>query len=392
MLCGVAAVLAGCQTMDYDLRGYGNGGFSTAEAARNAVTNRPLPDSRGVISYPNYQVAVAQRGDTVRTVAARVGMGADQLAQYNATSPDQPLDLGAVLALPARVDAPQIAGAAGAGAPITGGTIDVTSLASSAIDRAQTSGGVSTSALPAPVTTAAATPATAPGASGPEPVRHRVARGESAYTIARAYNVPVKSLAEWNGLSGDLTVREGQYLLIPVAMAGQGGAQSATTSAPGVGSTTPLPPSASQPLPQEVPAAASVNTAPAAQGMGSQQTAASASGKFVMPVQGSIIRSYSKGKNDGIDISAAAGAAVKAADAGTVAAITRDTDQVPIMVIRHSNNLLTVYANIDGITVAKGATVTRGQTIAKVRAGGSPFMHFEVRDGYNSVDPMRYLQ
>ncbi|MEI4470381.1 M23 family metallopeptidase [Frigidibacter sp. MR17.24] len=396
---GGAVLLAGCQQgFDYDLRP--GSGLSTAEAARSAVANRPLPDSRGVISYPNYQVAVAQRGDTVRTVAARLGMSADQLAQYNATSPDQPLDLGAVVALPARVSAAPIAGAQGAGAPISGGTIDVTSLASNAINRAQSTGaaagGIATTAIPAPVATAApaaaAAPATAPGAAGPEPVRHRVARGESAYTIARAYNVPVRSLAEWNGLSGDMTVREGQYLLIPVALAT---APSGTTSinAPGTGSATPLPPSASAPLPADTPpAASSPSRAPAAAGMGTQQTAASSGGRFTMPVQGSIIRSYSKGKNDGIDISAAAGTAVRAADGGTVAAITRDTDQVPIMVIRHPNNLLTVYANIDGITVAKGATVTKGQTIAKVRAGSQPFVHFEVRDGYNSVDPMRYLQ
>ena len=41
-------------------------------------------------------------------------------------------------------------------------------------------------------------------------------RGETAYTIARLYNVSAKSLAEWNGLGPDLAVREGQYLLIPV--------------------------------------------------------------------------------------------------------------------------------------------------------------------------------
>ena len=83
---------------------------------------------------------------------------------------------------------------------------------------------------------------------------------------------------------------------------------------------------------------------------------------------------------------------MQAAAAGTVAAITTDTEQVPILVIRHDNNLLTVYANIDAISVARGDRVTRGQTIAQVRRGDPSFLHFEVREGFDSVDPMPYLQ
>lgn len=362
---------------DMDLRSLGDG-FSTTEAARGATAARPQPDSRGVISYPNYQVAVAGRGDTVRSVATRVGVGADELARYNAVSADAPLNPGEVLALPGRVAEP-VTGNTITGGGIAGGPIDITTIASGAIDRAQVPG----SAVPA------ATPA--PTSAGAEPVRHRVVRGETAFTIARAYNVSVRSLADWNGLTGEMTVREGQYLLIPVVVAGATPPSNAT-SAPGQGSATPTPPSASQPLPDERTVTANTPVAtPPAPDLGGQ-TSASASAQFVMPVNGSIIRSYAPGRSDGIDISASAGASVKAADAGTVAAITKDTDQVPILVIRHPNNLLTVYANIDGITVAKGATVSRGQEIAKVRAGSPAFMHFEVRNGYDSVDPMRYLE
>jgi len=112
---------------------------------------------------------------------------------------------------------------------------------------------------------------------------------------------------------------------------------------------------------------------------------------MVLPVDGRIIRAYERGKTDGIDISASAGAKVVAAADGTVAAITRDTEQVPILVLRHPNNVLTVYANIDGITVAKGDRVTRGQKIAVVRAGSPSFLHFQVREGTKSVDPQDYL-
>ncbi|MGC1429464.1 MAG: M23 family metallopeptidase, partial [Albidovulum sp.] len=153
------------------------------------------------------------------------------------------------------------------------------------------------------------------------------------------------------------------------------------------------PPSASTPLPAEkTQAAAAPVKTPASPDLGAQATAASGGSKLALPVQGKIIRAYQKKKNEGIDIAASAGTAVAAAGDGTVAAITKDTDQVPILVIRHEGNLLTVYANIDGITVAKGDKVKRGQTIAKVRKADPAFLHFEVRQGFDSVDPMPYLQ
>jgi murein DD-endopeptidase MepM/ murein hydrolase activator NlpD len=129
---------------------------------------------------------------------------------------------------------------------------------------------------------------------------------------------------------------------------------------------------------------------PASPDLGSQRTAAS-SAQFVMPVEGSIIRGYDK-KSNGIDISAPAGTPVKAAAAGTVAAITMDTKQTPIIVIRHEGGLLTVYAGVAGITVKKGDAVTRGQTIASVRSGSPSFLHFEVRRGVDSTDPMPFLR
>lgn len=387
-LLGVSLLaLAACDQggFDADLRNFGRGGFDTTDAARNATAPRPATDSRGVISYPTYQVVVAQRGDTVDSIAQRVGLNPSELATYNAISPTSVLREGEVLALPRRV--------AGGAVPPTSsapvGAIDVTTIASGAIDRAQ--GGAATS----PAIGGKTTTQTTSTIGQTEPIRHKVQRGETPYTIARLYNVDVRALGDWNGLGPDLSVREGQTLLIPIAVASgakSGAVSSETLTAPGVGSPTPTPPSATKPLPAEktTPKAAATKT-PAAPDMGAQKTSASAS-KLGMPVSGNIIRAYQKKKNDGIDIAAAAGTSVKAAGDGTVAAITKDTDQVPILVVRHDGNLLTVYANIDGIAVAKGDKVKRGQTLAKVRSANPAFLHFEVRQGFDSVDPMPYLQ
>lgn len=395
----VGLVACSSRDMDWDLRR--SGGFSTAEAARQATPRRPQPDSRGVISYPGYQVVVAQPGESANDVAGRLGLDAAALARHNAIEADAPLRGGETLVLPSRLDDAD-------GMPPSAGTgpISVTSLDGSGES----------------------------DATGAEPVRHQVRRGETVFTIARLYDVPARSLAEWNGLPADMAVREGQILIVPMPQSiSQAAASQSTdqrqrsdtpsptmptdtslpapqeqeqpqtqpqspapdTSAPGRGSPTPVPPSASQPLPDEDPAPAGQGTAsseadtPPVADMSSQRTEGP---QLAMPVEGRIIRAYARGRNDGIGIGAPAGTQVRAAAAGTVAAITQDTEQVPILVVRHENNLLTVYANIDDIAVERGARVTRGQALATVRQGDPSFLHFEVREGFESVDPMPYMQ
>jgi murein DD-endopeptidase MepM/ murein hydrolase activator NlpD len=267
----------------------------------------------------------------------------------------------------------------------------VTTIASTALDRVDGSGAVVGQTIGAASTTVAAD----------EPLRHQVKRGETAFTIARTYNVSAKALADWNGLGPDLVVREGQYLIIPTGAAAATEPEVVetveTVAAPGTGSPTPQPPSADEPLPDEetVPAAQAEAEAeeakPESPELAEERTEASAA-DFAMPTDGKIIRPYSKGSNDGIDIAAPAGTAVRAAAAGSVAAITADTSGTPIIVLRHDGGVLTVYAGVDGVTVAKGDTVARGQTIAKVKAGDPAFLHFEVRIGAESADPMGYLQ
>lgn len=356
-----AALVAGCgpdgeyvglnlQNFDPDLRGFG-GGMSTSQAAASAAP-RPQPDQRGVISYPGYQVAIARQGDTVATIASRLGLNAAQVASHNAIAPNVTLNAGAVVALPTRV-----AAAGGGGGAVTD-------------PFAGRSGQAGTQA-------------------GQQPQQHVVAAGETAWSVARRYNVAINDLARWNGLGSDMAVRPGQRLLIPVSGAAAPNATQVVTR-PGAGSPTPQPPSAAGALPDEqtTPASAPV-AAPSGPNLGNTRTAASGSGRFQMPVNGSIARAYAPGRNEGIDISAAPGAPVSAAGAGTVAAITRDVGQVPIIVIRHEGNLMTVYAGLDDVSVTKGQSVQAGTPLGKARNEG--LVHFEVRNGFESVDPERYL-
>lgn len=408
LMLGVAlASLAACGNVrDWDMRNLG-GGFNTTNAAAQATMRRPAPDSQGIISYPGYQVAVARSGDTVTTIANRLGLSPQAVAQYNAIGPNTPLTPGAVIALPNRVGAN--GNGNGTTAPASGGQIDITSLANGAINRATTAPGQGLAGANAAGTggsfgaTGTAGNAvqgqTLGAANGAvQPIRHRVKRGETAYSIARLYNIPVRALADWNGLGPDLKVHQGQVLLIPVTQASAQNSAQATaqanasaTTLPGQPSPVPAPPSASQPLPSSnpPPANAPVQTPPSPN-LGQSRTSASAA-QYMMPVNGKVIRGFSS-KNQGIDISAPVGSPVRAATAGTVAAITKDTKNVPIVVIRDSGNRLTVYANIDNLRVKKGETVKAGQVIGEIRAGRPPFMHFEVRNGLQAIDPMTVLQ
>jgi LysM repeat protein len=375
LLGGSILTLAACDpdgNFDYDMRNFGQGSGLDTTAAANSAQPRPQPDARGVITYPNYQIAVARQGDTVESLSARVGLPAGDVARHNAIAPGTPLRDGEVLALPTRV--------AGGLTPAPDGTgrIDVSTIASGAIDRAEGA---------TPGTTVA--PSTGSTIAATEPIRHRVMRGETAYSVARLYSVNVKALGDWNGLGADLTVREGQTLIIPVASSA--GAPRQVVTAPGEGSPTPTPPSAAQALPAEktTPAAQPVAT-PKQPDLGSQTTAAS-NARLAMPVQGKIIRGYST-KTKGIDIAAAAGTTVTAAGDGQVAVVTKDTQEVTVVVVRHDGNLLTFYANVGDLKVAKGDRVKRGQPIATVAKSDSPFLRFGVSEGANSVDPTPYLQ
>jgi murein DD-endopeptidase MepM/ murein hydrolase activator NlpD len=354
-----ALTLASCSSFDGDFRGIGNG-LDTSNAALRATTTRPAPDNRGLISYPTYQVAIAQRGDTVSDVAGRIGVSADELASFNGIRDGVPLRSGETLVLPNQVG------------PADG--VDVAAVAGPAIDRAGSNDGLA-----------------APGtARGLEPQRHRVEPGETAFSISRLYGVTPKSLAEWNGLGPDLELRPGEILLIPVVIepdVSTGALE--TTTLPGEGTDTPEPPSAATPLPvEEDTREAAAAPVPASPELAEEKTETA---RLVLPVKGDIIRAFDGADNKGIDIAAPAGSDVRAADAGTVAAISRDTNGILAVVIRHPDDLLTVYFGVQDEIVAKDATVERGQVIGKVQDGDPPFLHFEVRRGFEPLDPVSFL-
>jgi lipoprotein NlpD len=325
-MCSAAALaLSGCAGLDIDLRN-GQSGFTTAEAARTAAAARPTPDARGVIAYPDYQVVVARPDDTVATVANRIGVNPTELARYNALTPETSLRAGEILALPRNV-------AIASGPLGSSGGIEISTLADTAIARAEGGQPVGSSAI-----------TTQP--AGTQPTRHVVQRGETAFTIARLYNVSARALADWNGLDPEMRVREGQTLLIPVvqpAFSQSSDARAAPpaepVTQPGSGSPTPVPPIAATPMPAPAQPAAQAQAAaeaarPASPNLSQERTATAAPTSLAMPVDGRVIRAYAPGKSEWIGFAAPAGASVKAAADGKVRAIIKSSGNVTIVVDR----------------------------------------------------------
>lgn len=121
--------------------------------------------------------------------------------------------------------------------------------------------------------------------------------------------------------------------------------------------------------------------------------------RFYWPVRGNIISSYgSKGsgkQNDGINISAPRGTAVKAAAAGIVVYSGEDLGGLGhLILIRHSGNYHTAYAHVDNKLVKTGDRVALGQAIANVGRTGNvttPQLHFEIREGKKPLNPENFL-
>ena len=361
--CGVLS------NLDFDLRG---NEYDTSDAVRKAMKTRPLPDSRGIISYATYEVAVARKGDTIKSIAERLGLKSQNIAAYNGMSSLEKLNDGQLISLPNRTDKRKF--------QLKNSTsnrneVNVTELASTAIETATSKKKVIKKST---------------SEQENEPIRHKVSRGETAFTISRLYNVSIRSLADWNGLDSNYTIREGQYLLIPLPR--DKIVTEVATVKPGKNSKTPSPPSSAEALPEPIPTEnLEITSGKSKSSTRPENIEPSNTGQFSYPVNGKIIRDYVKNKTDGIDISAPEGTPIVAAEKGIVAAITSDTQEVPIIVLKHEGNLLTVYAGIGDISVKEKEKVLKSQLIGKIRPGNPSFLHFEVRRGFESIDPMEFL-
>jgi len=125
-----------------------------------------------------------------------------------------------------------------------------------------------------------------------------------------------------------------------------------------------------------------------------------APGTFIFPVNGTVTSGfgYRWGRqHEGIDIGAAEGTPIWAADDGTVVLQQSEAESGGYgnyTCIDHGAGLSTCYAHQSAFNVSLGDTVQQGQVIGLVGNTGHSFgahLHFEVRVNGVAYDPMGYL-
>ncbi len=233
--------------------------------------------------------------------------------------------------------------------------------------------------------------------------RHRVAGGETLFSLGRKYGVSPYAIADLNGLSHDQSLNVGQSLRMP-----GGTAKSFVAKVPAVekaeqiaSNDDPVETDDTQQnlalkkpvLDEEVPVAKPV------QQQAAEIDAAPNMGSMRWPVKGKVISEYGAKpnglKNEGINIAVPEGTGVRAAESGVVAYAGNELKGYGnLVLIRHEGGWVTAYAHAKELFVKRGDIVKRGDVIAKAGQTGSvssPQLHFEVRKGATAMDPLKFL-
>lgn len=99
--------------------------------------------------------------------------------------------------------------------------------------------------------------------------------------------------------------------------------------------------------------------------------------------------------HSGIDIGAPQGTSIRAAADGVVIYSGYSKSYGNMVVLKHRNGYMTVYAHASRLLVKKGKKVSRGDKIAKVGATGAvtgAHLHFEVKKNGKTLDPQKAMQ
>jgi murein DD-endopeptidase MepM/ murein hydrolase activator NlpD len=323
-----------------------------------------------VLRVPAGRYYTVQRGDTVTNVATRFGIASADLARLNDLPPPYVILIGQQLRLPATSDVPQRQVAEDS-LPLA--PVRVAGITPPPASLPAASAGAVTQEELAPMAPLSPAPTTTTATAAP-PARITPPPAIPADSSAGADAEPMA------------TASVDDVAAPPMPSSRPGSAEPVSAAA----AVTVAPPvEAAPPAPQKV-----VAPAPPA-----QKINPSARLDLMWPVDGRVIATFGPKegglRNDGINIAAPRGAAIRAAEAGVVVYAGNGLQAFGnLVLIRHANGWVTAYAHADKLLVERGAKVARGQTIATVGSSGDvdkPQVHFQVRTSDGAVDPQKYL-
>ncbi|MES2729233.1 MAG: M23 family metallopeptidase [Pseudomonadota bacterium] len=215
----------------------------------------------------------------------------------------------------------------------------------------------------------------------PRPRTYQVKEGDTTRVVANMFEMSAADIARLNALDGPTPLRAGQTLNLSREKLNQLVQQTVQT---------PLVPPPAKPAPRQ--------SAPPAAAPSALQSVP-ANKDFMTPVKGRVIAAFgmdAEGRqNDGVNIAAAVGTPVQASRAGQVAYAAGDIAGYGNMIlIKHDNSYVTVYAHLGRIDVAKGDRVRQGDVLGTVGQTGAvsvPQLHFEIRRGKVTENPSRHV-
>ncbi len=236
---------------------------------------------------------------------------------------------------------------------------------------------------------------------------YTVKRGDTLYSIALEHGADSRDVAQWNFLDDPTKLRVGQTLrvkppeekLAPGVQVGAAPGAGRLEARPLDGASPPPPPGAkTEPKAVRLPytkenVASITREAPKVEAAPPAAAPAEAA-QFIWPVKGKILAGFSEPRSKGIDIEGKLGEPVLAAAAGRVTYIGSGIPGLgKLVVIKHDNGFITVYAHNRDILVKEQQKVAQGQKIAELGASDSdrPKLHFQIRKGAAAVDPLKYL-
>lgn len=246
------------------------------------------------------------------------------------------------------------------------------------------------------------------GVDQPRPAFYTVKAGDTLYSIALEFGLDYRELAAWNNVE-PARIRVGQSLRLTPP----GGVVASPLRTPGAVEAKPLGKDAGavagakgEPRGVRVPYSdqtyaqmSGAKPDPAA----TKSTTQSESKPFppsadevdwIWPVTGKIVSPFNDASNKGIGIAGKMGQPVVAAGPGRVIfSGTGIRGLGKLIVIKHNEKFLSVYAHNRELLVKEGQTVTRGQKIAEMgdTDADQVKLHFEIRRLGKPVDPMGLL-
>ncbi len=244
------------------------------------------------------------------------------------------------------------------------------------------------------------------------PQFHTVRKGDTLYSIALDYGLDYRELAQWNEVTATSVISIGQQLrLSPPATAPaptavplkaapvvQGRPLEVAPAAAGDGSIKSQPRAVRAPYTDQTYAQmASLKPEPslrdeprALSGPDGEENVA-----WGWPASGKLVGTFSDSANQrGIRIAGKLGQPVHASAAGRVIfSGTGIRGFGKLIVIKHNNTYLSVYAHNSELLVKEGQNVAKGQKIAEMGSTDADQvrLHFEIRRLGKPVDPMKLL-